>query len=82
MRQAPPAKGCRLRTVNFAVSKQGQNFFDFLIYIGKSPKEYGGLAWDEQGFYLQAWNWKNNPDKGKSTVTLTDAQIKLKKAEK
>ena len=82
MRQAPPAKGCRLRTVNFAESKQGQNFFDFLVYIDKSPKEYGVLAWDERDFYLHAWNWKNNPDKDKSMFTLLAAQSKLKTVEK
>ena len=81
MRQAPLARGCRLKPVNFAASQQGQNFFDFLVYIGKSPKEFGRLEWDEQDFYLAAWNRKNTKE-DESEISLLEAQRKLREVKK
>lgn len=34
------------------------NFFDFLIYIGMNPREYGALDYELRTFYLAAYNKK------------------------
>ncbi len=44
----------------FASHEAGQGYFDFLLAIGKSPKEFGSLEPDERAFMMLAWNERCN----------------------
>ena len=56
-----------VRSKNFACNSFGKAYFQFLIAIHKTPKEFGTLDTDEQFFLIHAYNeWVKEMNKSGS----------------